>query len=835
MTGIFSREPEYTWAETKELLDDPHVSAETKQAVLKHYSLRGDNDSAADAYYEKYNVRPGWADPIWDDRRRPYDRSADPYEDARAEAEEKGYRSSQIESELDENRGKLDEATLGTGSTGYTTSDELLELAKDGLDTFHKFLPIDAQVPADSQHIDGPLDYASDIRERYWEQAGIDFQKFLDDADALRKAHGTLSELRSSTEDDLNALYRDWTGDAANASYQKYSEDIDPPAKDLVSHVEGAAAVIERAVESVFNAVRSKAEEVTRLYSPTVGAATPEIAQKVVTLARGEFDSQDQVLEVAAWIDAQCGTNIESTMRHDNCDLNDENKQLVIRECKAWIRESWNVDLYDNLYSAFTSLCDSTKEAVDEAYTTLNKYLGEYSNDFPSDGAGQGDPQNPGAPGGSHDPGIDAGAGPGTGNGSGAASGTGTSGVGGSGAGTGGPGGGSGAGTSPSAPSMPKIDTPQPDLDGLTPGRRPDGRDDGKPGAGTPDVGDILGEGSRDDGTDGTADPGFLRGDDEQGTLTVEQGDKKLEIGEPDAEGRMGITVDDGSGEPAQYELDFGTGDRDARTADDGDAEGGEFGPQGGDPTEKVYRPGPDGKIRIEDGNLTIVAEQPEGPDGPTLVTVDDGTGEPTTYTLDGFGDGDTGSDIDGLRALPAQPPATEDGIELPDPFGGGTSDSGADSGAGSGAGSSADVQTPSAPSTSGSLTGSLGGGGDVGGAGGGIAAAAPGADAQPLDEGSRTSATTGTPGGGGAAPAAPAPGGAPAAAGASGGGGGMMGGGMMGAPMGAAGAGAGQGGEQNRSASYRIDGQLFDGSETPKAISGTIGEERQPPVKYDK
>src|SRR5690606_20411470 len=250
VTGIFSREPEYTWAETKELLDDPHVSAETKQAVLKHYSLRGDNDSAADAYYEKYNVRPGWADPIWDDRRRPYDWPADPYEDARAEAEEKGYRSSQIESELDENRGKLVEATVGTGSTGYTTSDELLELAKDGLDTFHKFLPIDAQVPADSQRIDGPLDYAADIRERYWEQAGIDFQKFLDDADALRTAHGTLSELRSSTEDDLNALYRDWTGDAANASYQKYSEDIDPPAKDLVSHVEGAAAVIERAVES---------------------------------------------------------------------------------------------------------------------------------------------------------------------------------------------------------------------------------------------------------------------------------------------------------------------------------------------------------------------------------------------------------------------------------------------------------------------------------------------------------------------------------------------------------------------------------------------------------
>ncbi|WP_344072798.1 hypothetical protein, partial [Prauserella alba] len=78
---------------------------------------------------------------------------------------------------------------------------------------------------------------------------------------------------------------------------------------------------------------------------------------------------------------------------------------------------------------------------------------------------------------------------------------------------------------------------------------------------------------------------------------------------------------------------------------------------------------------------------------------------------------------------------------------------------------------------------------------------------------------------------AAAAPAGGDAGGGAGGGRGGM--GGMMGAPMGGAGAG-GQGGGQERTSNYRIDGGLFDGSESPQAITGTIGDD-PPAVRYDK
>ena len=51
---------ERTWEETKEILDDPYVSAETKQAVLGAYARSGDGNEAAEEYYEKYGVNPRW-------------------------------------------------------------------------------------------------------------------------------------------------------------------------------------------------------------------------------------------------------------------------------------------------------------------------------------------------------------------------------------------------------------------------------------------------------------------------------------------------------------------------------------------------------------------------------------------------------------------------------------------------------------------------------------------------------------------------------------------------------------------------------------------------------
>ncbi|RZQ64080.1 WXG100 family type VII secretion target [Amycolatopsis suaedae] len=101
-------------------------------------------------------------------------------------------------------------------------------------------------------------------------------------------------------------------------------------------------------------------------------------------------------------------------------------------------------------------------------------------------------------------------------------------------------------------------------------------------------------------------------------TMTVEKGDNRISLTEPDADGKMTIGVEGKSGEPQTFELNFDPKEPGAET----------------DPESNGHVPGPDGKIHIDEGGLKITAERPDGPGGPTLVTVDDGSGEPTTYTL---------------------------------------------------------------------------------------------------------------------------------------------------------------------------------------------------------
>jgi uncharacterized protein YukE len=138
---------------------------------------------------------------------------------------------------------------------------------------------------------------------------------------------------------------------------------------------------------------------------------------------------------------------------------------------------------------------------------------------------------------------------------------------------------------------------------------------------------------------------------DDQDTTTVRQGDNEITVTEPSATGEMKVSVDDGKGGTKTYHLDFDPDKNPEDVAEEGSESeresvggttGGSFGPQGSGkdmpggkgPDGEVHTPGEDGKIRIKDGDVEIVAEQPNGPDGVTVVTVDDGKGEPITQIL---------------------------------------------------------------------------------------------------------------------------------------------------------------------------------------------------------
>ncbi|NKQ58996.1 hypothetical protein HFP15_39760 [Amycolatopsis sp. K13G38] len=267
-------------------------------------------------------------------------------------------------------------------------------------------------------------------------------------------------------------------------------------------------------------------------------------------------------------------------------------------------------------------------------------------------------------------------------------------------------------------------------------------------------------------------------------TLKVEQGGKTFEMTEPGTDGKMDIKVGEGTGDPKDYRLDW------SGTKDTGDP--GQPGADG------AYHPGADGKIHIQDGDLKITAERPDGPDGPTKVTVDDGSGSPATYTL---GDSDKTPNLGHASALPAtgspdlpagdvSSPAAHSGISAPSFSGGGLpgTDPVSASSGGLGAVSSGDAASPGTGVQSG-----------AGAAAAAVPAAAPQAAALP-DAGS-----------------------SPA---------GMSGMGMAG--MGGMGAGQGGGENQERtSRAYRIDGGIFDAGEKPgPRIIGSLDDDGDRPVK---
>jgi hypothetical protein len=168
-------------------------------------------------------------------------------------------------------------------------------------------------------------------------------------------------------------------------------------------------------------------------------------------------------------------------------------------------------------------------------------------------------------------------------------------------------------------------------------------------------------------------------------TVTIEDGNRKVTVASPDGQGHVKMTVDDGTGQPKTYDMDFSQPPGGATPGSQFGPNGSQLGPDGqplhtgqqqlgpdGQPLQngqQQFGPdgkpiagdgvqhavaGPDGKAVIHDGNVTITAEQtPPGSDNVKL-TIDDGSGKPTTYVIDY--DDPTQPQVSPLEPDPAQP-----------------------------------------------------------------------------------------------------------------------------------------------------------------------------------
>lgn len=269
---------------------------------------------------------------------------------------------------------------------GVAVSDELFDLAAPALTVFELFLPVDADIPADLRSRHGSVTYA-DAVARFDEQRGIDFWRMLGEAERLAAAHTSLTELRATAESTLHATYQSWQGSAADASRQFYARQIEAPAEELLSFLSGGAVVLAAAVDQVFDACRLKAVQVVELAQDTMGFAQPDIAAALVRWAGGEHGGQDELLRIAEWLDAHCGSSLAEVIRQANCELTDQARTYVVDQSRRWVRDVFHGELFGDgaapgVYSRFVRICDDTTFAVDQAWQVVNDYFAGYESGF---------------------------------------------------------------------------------------------------------------------------------------------------------------------------------------------------------------------------------------------------------------------------------------------------------------------------------------------------------------------------------------------------------------------------------------------------------------------
>jgi uncharacterized protein YukE len=823
-----------TWDQVKTLLDDPSVPPEQKTALISSWQRENptpppwlnqnipgtatpEQRAEAAKYAEAYNANP-FAGFIGTDAA---------YQAAQQAGDQASYNEREQQKAVNDGKTQLDgKQPPASGGAGTKTSDELFDAAAPALQVFQTFGSLLAKIPDDCRGQTRPLDFANDIQKRFDEQRGISFENFLADADHFKTGSTTVDQTIKDTGTALGTLFHSWSGSGANAASDNYNDQILPKANKLVQTLENANEATTTAVSTVFQLCKGKADAVANMYTNEVGKADYAMAQKVVAVANGEHGGKDDLKQIAGWMDLNFGTNLVDTLNDDGCCDDDDIKQHGQDLAKQWVQNQFNPDMWDRLYKGFDKTCKDTLDLVNQAYDALDGVMGKIKNEFEGAAPPSQQPPGPTQPSGS--------------GGQGSHGGTGS--------------GGGGSSSVPATPATPAATTPSAttgpaaqDPAAVADAAKKEAADGTNPLTGKPlEVNPATGQPYPIDPKTGEAvkDAGA-----DQDTLTVQQGDHKLEMSEPDKDGKMDIKVDNGTGQPKDYKLDWGDGKEAAVTG--GAAGVGPQGTQGGTPgADGTYRPGPDGKIHIEDGNLKITAERPDGPNGPTVVTVDDGSGTPTTYTL---GEGDSKDSavgpekLDGTAhpsgdAAAAKPdvttmPAPADGVTPThgtgaDLGGGGTDQAAAAASAGQPA-AAADVSTGSSgadlvtSTDPGQQTVPAAGGADsLGPVGsailGGTEGTVSGSLGDPASLG--TGAVTGSALPQAALGAQPMGAADPTQA-ANGGGLGSMSGlsGMMGG-MGA----AGGGGEDHErgSRAYRIDGGIFNSSGSGGRISGSLDDD---------
>ncbi|MGH3504311.1 MAG: hypothetical protein ACRDQA_25945, partial [Nocardioidaceae bacterium] len=628
-----------SWEQVKKLLDDPNVPDAQKAVLAKAFEAYDDDwaifgtEDRVEPYLDKYGG--GYWDTAGKQIVDPFTSKGtdgylkDAYNSAKKSSGKSDAADKKHNSDIKTGRQDLENAErkAGDGGVGVSTSDKLLDAGKPGLRFYKNFLPLYDDLPG-TVKTNPPkgISHGNTLKQvetRYNEHRGIDFKKFENDASELIKSVGTERDQHTNMSNTLGNLWHHWTGQASDSSQQAFG-DLAKDVQKVTKTLEDVGNVSKTSMHSIAAAVRKKATWVLNhdknsdLYQ---GKYSPEQIKVVIKCASGKA-SDEELKQAAGYV----GVNVDD----GSCD-DDNYKQKVPVESIKFLNGF--ARCVDGKLKGFIDTCDNCKGTVNDAFKALTKQLAKVegnpfkeSNDS---GHHEGHDNNRGDKSGSR---------PGNNGGGGHSSG-GTSG----GGDTGG--------------------------QGQQNGKPPETTDVGDKGGDQPDTTDpsqIGTDPSQQGGNPNMPTPGGPNQQGQPETVTVQNGDGKIQMSSPDGQGHMTVTVDDGSGKPKTYDVDFGqgTGSSDTTppgTVPQGDSPGtgqpGTGGPgspsipvsgadgqgtagapdqQGpdGQAAQEVHA-GPDGKAVIHDGDETITLQRSEDDPSQVKMTVDDGSGEPTSYTVD--------------------------------------------------------------------------------------------------------------------------------------------------------------------------------------------------------
>ncbi|HEY0806465.1 MAG TPA: hypothetical protein VGD84_15435, partial [Pseudonocardiaceae bacterium] len=449
-----------------------------------------------------------------------------------------------------------------------------------GMLYFNYFIP-----PYQNWTGSGP-DLSKDIEGVYDNLRGINLAKFRADATQLSASNGKLADITMNLSTATNSLGGFWQGSAAQAA-QQYCGTFMGHGKTVTDGTNAASQLITDQMKAIETAVLQRSQAVLKMYASDIGGFTSTDIQMIIDAAKLSA-GDDELRQMGQW---NVFSNVDWSDTNCNGSLSQNVKNLAAMDAANWLNSTFKPN-FDEKKSAFDSITKSTHDTVGQAFDAMNQGIAKINaNPFSDLSGGIQVPKGSGS-------------GSGSGHGSGSGAGSGGSGSGGgptmpSGAGSGSGGGPtmpSGAGSS-GAPSVPPPPSPPPPPSMPTPPTVPPVTVPSAANTGTPE------------------------------TLTVQHGANTLTMTGPNSHGTMQLTTKDGSGQPKAYDIAFATPPTPTPTPTASTAAA-PASPAG----VQHITPGPDGKAVIHDGNTTITAT--EQPGGEVKVTVDDGTGQPTTYTL---------------------------------------------------------------------------------------------------------------------------------------------------------------------------------------------------------